>query len=450
MKLTISMKALAALVLLSNVQARSEVASKEPVSLTLEKAVEIALAPQGAIRRQMAAEIVRQAEAQKRTALGAVLPNVDGSWTYTSFTRNLAAFGISMTPQAGIPLALPRFVGPVDTFDWRATAGWNLLDWSAWQRYRASKARLDAVSAEERAARNQTTALVVRAYAAAQRAEQMVATAESNIALAERVLRLARSQKDAGMATGLDVTRAEVGLAQEKARQIHAIEERDRSRLELLRLLNMGLDLTIELADPLVFKPAEVPDATQAVARARQERPELKSQIARERAGQLNSSAARSSRLPSIQAFGDYGTIGTSAGTGLPTRAVGLRVNIPVWDGGRRDAQRAEAGSLLRQEEIRGREVRQQIEFEVRTSIDQLRTAEAQVRAAMETAALAEREVEQAERRFREGVATSVEIADAQARLGRAREAKVTAVYQHRAARAELSLATGDAAGAIQ
>jgi hypothetical protein len=47
-------------------------------------------------------------------------------------------------------------------------------------------------------------------------------------------------------------------------------------------------------------------------------------------------------------------------------------------------------------------------------------------------------------------VATSVEIADAQARLGRAREARVTAIYQHRAARAEFSLAVGDTSGAIQ
>ena len=420
------------------------------VGLTLEKAVEIALAPQGAIRRQLAAELVRQAEAQRRTALSAVLPNVDGSWTYTSFTRNLAAFGLSTTPQMGMPMAIPRFVGPVETYDWRAAAGWNLLDWSAWQRYRASRARLDAASAEEKAVRNQTTGLVIRGYTAAQRAEQMVETAETNIALAERVLRLARSQKDAGMATGLDVTRAEAVLAQEKSRRIAAMQERDRSRLELLRLLNMGLDVAIELADPLVYKPLEAPEAGAAVVQARQNRPEMTSQLARERAGELNSNAAKMSRLPSVQGFGDYGTIGTSAGTGLPTRVVGLRVNIPIWDGGRRDAQRAEAGSVLRQEMLRGRDLRQQIEFEVRMSIDMLRTADAQVKAASETAALAEKEVEQAERRFREGVATSVEIADAQARLGRAREGKVTAIYQHRAARAELSLAVGDTAGAIQ
>lgn len=424
--------------------------ARPTMGLSLEKAVEIALAPQGAIRRQLAAELVRQSEAQKRTALSTVLPNFDGSWTMTSFTRNMTAFGLSVSPQAGIPFSIPSFVGPVETYDWRATATWNLLDWSAWQRYRASKARLDAASAEERTARNQTTAMVIRAYASAQRAEQMVDTAEANIALARRILTLAQSQKAAGMATGIDVTRAEVQLAQESSRQIYALQERDRARLELLRILNVDLGAELELTDPLLYTPTDLPPVEKALAQARESRPEMKAQLARERAGQLSSNAAKYARLPSAQGFGEYGNIGVTPGSGLPTRVAGLRVNIPLWDGGRRDAQRAEAGSLLRQEEIRGRDLRQQIELDVRSSIDTLRTADAQVRAASEMAALAEREVEQAERRFREGVASSVEVADAQTRLSRARESKVTAIYQHRAARAELGLALGDVARAIQ
>lgn len=431
-------------------QGTSSPAASPVMPLSLGKAVEIALAPKGAVRRQLAAELIRQSEAQSKIAFSAVLPNVDGSWTMNSFTRNLAAFGLSNAPQPGIPLVIPRFVGPVATYDWRASAGWNLLDWSAWQRYRASRARVQAASAEEMAVRNQTTALVIRAYSAAQRAKQMVETAESNTALASRIVRLARNQKEAGMATGLDVTRAEAQLAQENSRLIYAHQERDRTQLELLRVLNLGLDTTLELTDPLVFTPVPMPAAAEALVAASQARPELKAQAARERAGQLNSSAAKLARLPSAQGFGEYGTIGTSAGSGLPTRVVGIRVNIPLWDGGRRDAQRAEAASLVRQDEIRGRDIKQQIELEVRSSIDMLRTADAQVGATSAVAALAEKEVEQAERRFREGVATSVEIADAQARLSRAREAKVTAVYQHRVARAELSLAMGDVTGAIQ
>ncbi|MDP1640059.1 MAG: TolC family protein, partial [Hyphomicrobium sp.] len=107
-----------------------------------------------------------------------------------------------------------------------------------------------------------------------------------------------------------------------------------RARLELLRILNMGLDTEIELSDPLLYRPLDPPSAIQALAQARDSRPEMKSQLARDRAGQLNSDAAKYARLPTVQGFGDYGVIGTSPGSGLPTRVVGLRVNIPLWDGG--------------------------------------------------------------------------------------------------------------------
>ena len=62
----------------------------------------------------------------------------------------------------------------------------------------------------------------------------------------------------------------------------------------------------------------------------------------------LSASATKLERLPSVQAFGDYG----SSGTGLRQRAadahVGISVRVPMFDGGRRDARRAESASQYR------------------------------------------------------------------------------------------------------
>jgi outer membrane protein len=416
----------------------------ENLPLSLKKALEIAQAPQGAVRLQLAREAIEQAKAQRAQARGALLPNVDGLWTYQSFTRNLEAFGVSITPPPGIPISIPTFVGPIETSDWRATAGWSLLDWSAWQRYKASKSRLEAATADEKAARNLVEAGVIRAYTAAQRAEQMVKTAEANVALAQRVLRLAQSQKEAGTGTGIDITRAGVQLAQEKQRLIQAQEARDRARLELLRVLNLSLSVEVEATDPLDAQPAEVPEAAEALARAEKNRPELLAQAARERAAKLNYSAVKAERYPSAQAFGDYGTIGTTLGSGLPTRVVGVRVNLPIFDGGRRDARRVEALSFERQEAIRSHDVRQQVELEVREAINALRSASSQVQVAREALELAEKELEQAQRRYEAGVAPSLEVTDAQTRVSRARETQVNAIYQQRATRADLGVATGD------
>jgi outer membrane protein TolC len=420
-------------------------AGQEPgvMPLTLEQAVEMALAPTGALRLQLAQELIAQAEAQRGQARAALLPGADGAYTFRSFTNNLEAFGVKFEAP-GLAFQAPRFVGPIETSDWRAQFQWNVLDLSAWSRYRAAGSRLKAASWEERAARLRTAAEVVRAYTGLQRAQQMVETARANVELAERLRRLAESRKAAGAGTGIEIARAGVQAANEQARLAAAREERAAAELRLLRAMNLPLTARVEVRDELRDVPAEIPDAAALAAEARQARPELRAQEERRRAAGLGLEAARWERLPSVQAFGDYGVIGTGFTSGFPTRSVGVRLNVPVFDGGRRDARRAEAAAVARQEELRTRDAGQQVEMEVRLAVEALRSAEAQARMAAEALALAEQELAQAERRTEAGVAPGLEVTDAQTRVARAREQRVNALYLKRAARVELGVAAGN------
>lgn len=422
--------------------AQQREAPGQPVPLSLSRAIDIATAPDGAARLQLATELIKQAEAQKALARGALLPNLDGSWTYRSFTQNLEAFGLQIRAP-GIPFQIPPFVGPISTYDTRATATQSILDLGSIRRYQAAGARAGAVTEEQRAAREQVSGQVAKAYANAARAQQTLKTAEANVALAERMLRLARSQKEAGTGTGMEITRAEAQLAGERQRWVTAQEEVVSSRLQLKRAMNLTLDAEIELTDALSYKPVELPDAKRSTETARGQRYEIRAQSLRELSAKRNADAAWSDRLPSLAAFGDYGVIGTSFATGLPTRSVGVKLNIPIYDGGRRDARRAEANSLLRQERIRSADTARQVELEVRTSIEALRAADELVKAASETLRLSEKELEQAQRRFEAGVASGLEITDAQTRLARARESNVLALFRHMSARIDYGLATG-------
>ena len=170
----------------------------------------------------------------------------------------------------------------------------------------------------------------------------------------------------------------------------------------------------------------------------------MKAQIERERSSKLNYDAAKFQRLPSVTAFGNYGDIGLDPTLMRPTRTAGVSVHLPIFDGGRRDAQRAQASSELRSEAIRSRDARQQAELEVRTSIDSLRSADEQARVRLEALQLSEKELAQAQRRFENGVTTNLEVTDAQTRLARAREDYDTAVYTQRATRIDLAAALGD------
>jgi outer membrane protein TolC len=176
---------------------------------------------------------------------------------------------------------------------------------------------------------------------------------------------------------------------------------------------------------------------------ARKARADLKAQQQHEEVARMNYSSVQAERLPSVAAFGDYGTIGSEIVGAHPTHTVGITLKIPIFDGGRRDAKRQESLSQYRQEQIRTQDLELQIELDVQLALDSLRSADGQVETSREGLTLAQNELEQARRRYQAGVTNSLEVTDAQTRLDRARDNQINAVYNHNLARLELATATG-------
>jgi len=188
----------------------------------------------------------------------------------------------------------------------------------------------------------------------------------------------------------------------------------------------------------------------QAKAQALAERPDYKAQQEREANARLSASATKLERMPSVAAFGDYGANGTGFSNSVPTRTIGVSVRVPIFDGGRRDARRAESESQYHSEKIRTNDIKDQIELDVRLALDGLSSAEEQVKVAREGLELAENELTQARRRYDAGVAINLEVTDAQTRLERARENQTAALYNHNLSRIELAQAMGMVRRAIQ
>ncbi len=422
--------------------------AQEPVMpLSLRKSIEIALAPEGNTRIELAQEVIQQAETRRLQARAAFLPNLEGSFNYSDVTRNLRTFGISF-PSVSIPglggFSFPTFAGPFGVVDARASVTQSVFDFSNIRRYQSSKAGVDVAKGDRENAQRQVTDQVARAYLTALRAEAQLEVARANVELAESLRKLASTQKEAGTGTGIEVTRAEVQLANEKQRLRVAQADQKKSHLQLLRAMDLKLSTRLELTDKLSFGPVDAVNMQQAISASMASRPDLKAQQQRETVARLNYESTKLERVPSLAAFGDYGPTGPGLGDVRPTRTVGVALKIPVFDGGRRDARRAEGASQLRQEKIRTRDLREQIELELRVAIESLTSAESQVTTAEEGLRLAQKEYEQAERRYKAGVANSIEVTDAQTRLSRARDNRLNALYLHNLARLDLGSATGN------
>jgi outer membrane protein TolC len=416
--------------------------SQAILPLSLKRAVELALTSDGNARVALAQELIEQARTQQAIAKSVFLPNLDGSVAERRQVSNLQAVGFNF--KLPIPgFSIPSIVGPFSVFDARVTAQQSIFNFSDYHKYQAAKISATAVRTDADSTRNSVSDEVARNYLACLLADANRATAQANVELSGVLLKLASQQKDAGTGTGIEVTRAQVQLANDRQSLIRADNDRSRAILQLLKTIGLKMDAPVELTTKLDLKKTDDVSSDVLVEQARKARPELKTERQRQDAARLSITSVKDERLPSIGAQADYGTIGSDIGNAHPTYTMGISLRVPIFDGGRREARISQSLSQYHQEEIRLRDLDRQVELQVRTALDALHSATAEVQAANEGQALSENELAQARRRYEAGVSTSIEVTDAQTRLQRARDNLVKALYDHNVARLDLATATG-------
>jgi outer membrane protein len=415
------------------------------LALSLQRAVELAIAPEGNVQIQLSGETLKQAQARAAQTRAALLPNLESSLNYRNQTLNLRANGLQFNIPTipGFSFEFPALVGPFSVMDARMSASQNIFNFSSIRRHQSSKSGVSVAKSEIANTEEEVAAQVARAYLSAIRADAEVETAQANVTLSQAVLAQAENQKRAGTGTGIEITRAQVQLANDRQQLLVAENSRRSTHMQLLRILNLPLDLELDLTDKLGYVPTETITLEHAKESALAERPDLRAQMERENSARLSASAAKMERLPSLAAFGDYGSIGAGFDNARPTRVYGITLRMPIFDGGRMDAQRAEAVSQYRAEKVRTKDLKEQIELDIRLALDGLQSAEEQVQVAKDGLALAENELTQARRRYEAGVTNSLEVTDAQTRLARARSNQIVAYYNYNFARIDLEQAMG-------
>ena len=415
--------------------------SPAPAQLSLADAIRLAI--QNNVATLSADEQRRAARGIVQQARSALLPNISATAYQASLTENLAALGF----QAGTFPGLSRtFLGPFNNFDARARLVQNILDFSAIRNFQSSREGVHIAELQQRLAREQVSEATALTYLETLRSNRNVAAAQANVELAAALLQLAQDQRNAGVATGVDVTRAETRLAQERVGLAQAQTTAEQALLNLQRVIGVPLGSTMTLSDSLVFTPEPLPQSDTAVTDALSNRAEVLISQAQVNMLSLERKAVRGELLPSLQFVGDYGTSGiTPTDSALPTRRVAVQLNVPIFNGGLTQGRLTVATSRQHEAELQLGSARGQVEEDVRLALSALRTTIERVRAADEALRLAQRELEMSRDRFRAGVADNLEVISAQTSLANARAAQVEALAVYNAARLNLAAALGRA-----
>jgi outer membrane protein len=342
--------------------------------------------------------------------------------------------------------------GPGNRFDGQLTASYQLLNSSQIENYRAARTAVQGAQLNYQATLQSVLAVVAEAYFTHLHDLHRVGVLDSNIARAKSLLDLAQAQLHAGVATQIDVTRAEAELATDEQARLQQATAVYQSELQLKRLLDLDLGQPLKLDDFSVQQA----DATEFDAGTEQHvfesRPDYLSGKSLLKQNQQDVLAAKFENLPTLSLVGDYGQANMRAfdGNAKEEWLAGVEFNLPIFDGLKARADRRAALSRLRAQERSLRDLTTQVSSEVRLAIQDARSRFAQIALAQKSFQLADEQLRLASLRFKQGVADNQEVIDAQNGLAVAADGLNDAIYQYNLSRVELARAKGEVRDVLQ
>jgi len=341
---------------------------------------------------------------------------------------------------------IPSDGGITNRFDGKLTGTYNLLSPTQIAAYRAARRGVGVAEFDYKKTLQGVLTSVAQTYFLHQRNQQRITVLDANIERARVLLDLARRQLDAGVATQIDVTRAEAQLAvaeQARLQQDTAVVQSDQ---QLKRLLDLDAGVVVKLA------PFNIRRVNQDLFGANFDKSALGQRadyLKAEKALEQNKETLRAAKLEplgTLNLFGEYGYATGVAFDGKERTAWlgGVDFNIPVFDGLRMNADKRAALSQVRSQEFLLRSTELLISSELRVAAQDARSRYAQVEVAERSLRLSQDELRLARQRYEQGVADNREVVDAQNSLAQAEDNLVEAVYQYNLSRLELARAKGE------
>lgn len=253
------------------------------------------------------------------------------------------------------------------------------------------------------------------------------------------------AQYNVGIVARADVLRSEVELANAKQDYITASNEYDVAEATLNNIIGTPLNTTLKLKDSLQYVPYDN-DMAYCLAYSEQHRPELKQAEYGVDAAEAALVVARSGHMPKIyaNASDNWGGNGSNwPGDDDENWSVGVTASINVFDSGVTWSKIHAAQEALVQAKESQRQIKDNVELEVRTDYLSMREAEKRITTAQVAVASAEEDYHIAVVRYQAGVGTNIDVMDAQEALTQAKTNYYQALYNYNTSKAALNTSMG-------
>lgn len=253
------------------------------------------------------------------------------------------------------------------------------------------------------------------------------------------------AQYNVGIVARADVLRSEVELANAQQNYITASNQYDVAEATLNNIIGTPLGTTLLLKDRLQYEPYEN-DMAYCLAYSEQHRPELKQAEYAIDSAEAALVVARSGHMPKVyaNASNNWGGNGSDwPGDDDENWSVGVTASMNVFDSGVTWSKIHAAQENLAKAKESQRQIKDNVELEVRTDYLNLREAEKRITTTQVAVASAEEDYHIAVVRYQAGVGTNIDVMDAQEALTQAKTNYYQALYNYNTSKAALNTSMG-------
>lgn len=287
------------------------------------------------------------------------------------------------------------------------------------------------------------------AYFTALLDKELVLVQEKALEQAQARLREVEAFYRVGTASDFDLLTAQVEVENIRPLLIEARNQLELNSNRLKRTIGMSLSQPIQLTDRL-SRPTDILPLEEAINVALRNRPDIEAQSLVVGLQTQNLRVEKASAYPTLDLVANLTRQGASS-TLFPggqdfaqSASAGLQFSFPIFDGRARSGRVQQARASVDREKYRLEQLTENARLDVQQSHQALVAAQEQIEASESNIQRAERALEIAQTRFRNGLSTQVELNDAELAVTQARTNFAQALFNYNAARAQLMAAMGE------
>jgi outer membrane protein len=411
------------------------------------------------LQRQQNKEITAAAYPQLTGSVGSnYYPNV----AVQRFPNFIAAAAYGVLVQEGVkngsdqPIVAPNDFGFVEAqfgTKYTASAGVDfsqlLFDGQVFVGLQARSTAIKFASKTAEVTQEQIKANVYKIYYQVLAGRQQLSTIDANITRFEQLLDDTKEIFKNGFAEKLDVSKAEVSLTNLRTEKLRVENTLESAMIGLKLLIGMPVNNQLVLTDTL---PEDI--YSEEVLDTRftyNERPEYEQLSLSRKLNEYNVRRYKLSYLPTVSLSSSYYQIAQrnqfnffKAGEPwFPSSSVGVRINVPIFDGLAKAARVRTARLQLEQANNNLQNMELSIDREIAEARLGIRTAAAAMEYQKKNMQLAEEVYNQTKLKYEQGLGSNLEITNSQAELTTAQNNYYSALYDAIIARVDFLRATG-------